>query len=45
MYRSVFPEASEGMSVYKVACYILDFANNSIGIVNGKVLPVSSSTP
>ena len=45
MYRSAFPEAPAGASPKDMARYIINFTFDSVGIVNGKVLPISSSTP
>jgi len=45
MYRSAFPEAPAGVSPEDMARYIINFTFHSAGLVNGKVLPISSSTP
>jgi 3-oxoacyl-[acyl-carrier protein] reductase len=45
MLKKAFPDYHAGVSAKSVASYILNFALYSGSMINGKVLPVSSSTP
>lgn len=45
MFEEAFPEGKAPVSAAEIAEYIADFALNGSKYYNGKVLPVSSSTP
>jgi 3-oxoacyl-[acyl-carrier protein] reductase len=45
MLRKAFPAYKAGASSKAIASYIFNFTINSASLINGKVLPVSASTP
>lgn len=45
MFEEAFPGGKAPLSAEEMAAYIVDFANHAPPFFNGKILPVSSSTP
>ena len=45
MFREAFPHAKASFTPNQIAQYIVDFATNGHKVYNGKVLPVSITTP
>jgi len=45
MLKNAFPDYSAGITSDEVAKGIVNFALNYEGVINGKVIPFSESTP
>lgn len=45
MFEAAFPEAQAGTLAFEMGRYVAEFAQNGSKYYNGKVLPVSNSTP
>lgn len=45
MLQAAFPQYNQGASATDVASYIYSLIVNNKGLINGKVLPITSSTP